>query len=278
MSEQLPSYEQGQVLDDIRRALGRSKSVRPQPLEPFVEPTLPIDLPIGIEELVSRFTTELTAVGGHIYRVKSDKLPLVEGIAPTATGTAAIAIRAEVSPTKGNEKLTFVQRIAARIADICYSSAATEVAISGSSLIVELGLADQLRARGLSVFVPGNAGPSEHDELVARLAGWGAGITGVDYAIAETGTIVLSNDEGNALLVSLLPPVHVALVSSGQIMASLSEAISELSERISSDHPCRSATLITGPSRTSDVELTLSIGVHGPKELHVILFDESDKL
>ena len=82
-------------------------------------------------------------------------------------------------------------------------------------------------------------------------------------------------DEANALLVSLLPPVHIAVVRSSQIAASLDEVISTLSrERIGHANPSRSVTLITGPSRTSDVELVLSIGVHGPKELHVIIVDD----
>ena len=99
-------------------------------------------------------------------------------------------------------------------------------------------------------------------------------MTAAEYAIAETGTIVLSSDEPNALLVSLLPPVHIALVRSSRIAATLDEVISKIGqERIGRLDPSRSVTLITGPSRTSDVELVLSIGVHGPKEMHAIILD-----
>jgi L-lactate dehydrogenase complex protein LldG len=75
-------------------------------------------------------------------------------------------------------------------------------------------------------------------------------------------------------LVSLLPPVHIAVLRSSQIVASLDEAITNLSSRRTNQADAwRSATFITGPSRTGDVELTLSIGVHGPKELHVIILE-----
>ena len=245
MNDGLGNWDQEQALADVRHALGRSTTLRPAPLEPFLEEIGKAD----IEEVITCFATELTAVGGHVYRVQSDELK-------------------------------FVGQIAARIADICHSSGVADVALSGSGLVVEMELAEQLTARGLSVFVAvAAASTSDHDAIVTRLAGCGAGVTAVDYAIAETGTIVISSDESNGLLVSLLPPIHIALVSSRQISAGLNDVLGKLQrERINCANPCRSATLITGPSRTSDVELTLSIGVHGPKELHVILFDESDKL
>ena len=100
-------------------------------------------------------------------------------------------------------------------------------------------------------------------------------MTAADYAIAETGTVALGSDEEGALLVSLLPVIHVAVLRASQIVCSLGAAIGKLkAERMTRAEPCRSATFITGPSRTSDVELVLSIGVHGPKELHLIILGE----
>jgi len=128
-----------------------------------------------------------------------------------------------------------------------------------------------LAAHGLTTF---ESQKTDHETLISRLANCAAGVTAADYVIAETGTIVLSSDEPNALLVSLLPPVHIALVRTEQVIASIDETIIRLSkDRMERINPSRSVTMITGPSRTSDVELVLSIGVHGPKELHVIIFD-----
>ena len=234
MSKSLRSSNQGQVLDDIRHALGRNKTVAPPPLDAFSE-----DGVAANTEIVARFALELGAIGGHVYRIPADNFE-------------------------------FIEQVATLIAKICSSSTA-EVALSRGAIIGEMKLADHLSARGLSLFVTDPPGPAEHDRLVARLAVCGAGITGVGHAIAETGTLVLINNESNALLTSLLPPVHIALLRSAQISASLGEAIGKLN--IARGEVYRSATLITGPSRTSDVELTLSIGVHGPKELHVIVLD-----
>jgi L-lactate dehydrogenase complex protein LldG len=237
--------DQGEVLASIRRALGHAVTVQPQPLEPFVEPLEPADT----ESLVTRFSIELSNVAGNVYRLVSDKLQ-------------------------------FVEELTAGIADICQAAGVTKVAFSGSSLLTDLDLPNQLTLRGLSVLLTGGSGAARqgtlaHAELVAQLAECGAGVTAVDYAIAETGTIVLSSDESNALLVSLLPTIHIALLRPSQISASLTEVISKLNrERVGHGQSCRSASFITGPSRTSDVELTLSIGVHGPKELHVIIVAE----
>jgi L-lactate dehydrogenase complex protein LldG len=240
LTEDLGSLDQAQVLADIRGALGRTVTAPPAPLEPFVE-SCPAE---DTEALITRFSNELTAVGGNVYRLTSDSFQ-------------------------------YVEELAAGIAEICHSGGGSKVALSGSSSLAEIKLTEQLIARGLSAFTIAEAGPSAHEELVAQLAGCDAGVTAVDYAIAETGTIVLSSDEGGALLVSLLPTIHVALLRASQISASLAEVISKLNvERVGQDKSCRSASFITGPSRTSDVELTLSIGVHGPKELHVIVVGE----
>ena len=235
MSETLRNLDPSSVLDHVRRALGRSATLAPEPLEPFIEPTIKADVP----ELITRFTEEATAVRAQVHLV-GDKLQFVE-----------------------------------RITEICAPDKGHEIALSSAELFAEIDLRSMLLARGFSTSPELDA--LDHDSLIARLANCGAGVTAVDYAIAETGTIVLSSDEPNALLMSLLPPVHIALLRSSQIMASLDGLISELSrERINRGNPLgpsRSITLITGPSRTSDVELVLSIGVHGPKELHVIILD-----
>jgi len=98
------------------------------------------------------------------------------------------------------------------------------------------------------------------------------GITSAQAAIAETGTLVLEQARERNRLVSLLPPVHIAIVNAGDICATMSEAIT----RARNESATSSAiTFITGPSRTADIELTLTIGVHGPKELYVIVEQSS---
>jgi L-lactate dehydrogenase complex protein LldG len=165
--------------------------------------------------------------------------------------------------------------LAGAVARVCSDAGAKEVALSGAEIFAEMNFSARLAAHGLSSFRADDFGAEGHDELIARLEACGAGLTAVDYAIAETGTVALASDEEGALLVSLLPAIHVAVLRRSQIVGSLGAAIGKLkAERMARDEPSRSATFITGPSRTSDVELVLSIGVHGPKELHLIILGE----
>lgn len=109
----------------------------------------------------------------------------------------------------------------------------------------------------------------------AALFACDAGITSAQGAIAETGTLVLESSAERHRLASLVPPVHIVLLDARRIRATLADIIHDLSigdaERMS-----RCVTFITGPSRTSDIELTLAIGVHGPGELHVVVLEHCD--
>lgn len=97
-----------------------------------------------------------------------------------------------------------------------------------------------------------------------------AGITGSLAGIADTGTLVIPAGKGQPLTTSLLPEIHIAILPTSKIISSLPEALQLAAVRRSS-----STVLVTGPSRTADIEMTLTIGVHGPKELHVFLVDDS---
>ena len=94
------------------------------------------------------------------------------------------------------------------------------------------------------------------------------GITTAQAAIAETGTLVLDSDRERHRLVSLLPPVHIAVVDAASIFQTLGEALAFIHQN---GDISPAVTFITGPSRTADIELTLTIGVHGPQQLYVIV-------
>ncbi len=100
-----------------------------------------------------------------------------------------------------------------------------------------------------------------------------AGITLASFGLADTGTLVACAAPGDHRLDSLLPPVHIALLPAARIVPGLAELLARL--RADGAFDSHSAiTFITGPSRTADIELTLTIGVHGPKKLFVIVVDE----
>lgn len=94
------------------------------------------------------------------------------------------------------------------------------------------------------------------------------GISGAELAVAETGSLLISHD-GISELVAALPPVHIALVYSDQIIETLDEAFAFCQREL--EHALKDFVFVTGPSRTADIELTPVIGVHGPQELIVIL-------
>jgi len=91
-----------------------------------------------------------------------------------------------------------------------------------------------------------------------------AGITGINAAVAETGTIVLTSGGGHPSSTSLLPDIHIAVLREDDIYKNLPQVF-----KLQEIQDASSCVLISGPSRTADIEMTLTIGVHGPEELHV---------
>jgi L-lactate dehydrogenase complex protein LldF len=111
---------------------------------------------------------------------------------------------------------------------------------------------------------------NEISTLVGTTPDIRVGVTGVLCGIAETGSLLLVADDGQTLKASLLTEVHVALLRTSRLVLTLAEALQRPEVRTTS-----AGVIITGPSRTADIEMTLTIGVHGPGELHVFLIDDS---
>ena len=106
------------------------------------------------------------------------------------------------------------------------------------------------------------------------------GISGANVAIAETGGIVIVSNEGNDRLVTTLPPIHVAIVGCEKLVETLDDAnaiLKVLARSGTGQKQTAYVSFITGPSRTTDIEKTLTLGVHGPKELHIIFVDAGRK-
>ena len=187
----------------------------------------------GGSNLVQRFADELRAAGGQCHVVADDEHGAVAAV--------QIAVRA----------------------------GAKKVILSGE-LASQLQLRPALRARGIETALE-----KDISAIAAKDTCFAAdlGITDVDWLIAETGSIVLSARTGQARSPSLLPPVHIALAQKGQIVPDLFDVFDKHGA------PGRPAglpsclTIITGPSKTGDIELKLVTGVHGPGEVHVVLID-----
>jgi L-lactate dehydrogenase complex protein LldG len=145
-----------------------------------------------------------------------------------------------------------------RIAAILDATAAKKVLLGAG--IESLGLEPWLRETGREVTRLG-CGPVERDALFAA----DVGITGVAGLLAETGSLIVRATSIEPRSGSLLPPVHIAIGRRDQIVADVFDVFENAGSLPSN------LVLITGPSKTGDIELKLVTGVHGPGEVHVIV-------
>lgn len=97
-----------------------------------------------------------------------------------------------------------------------------------------------------------------------------AGITTCEYLVARTGSVIVSAATSNGRKMHAYSPVHVVIAREEQLVAQLEDALILLQEKYKSDLPS-AITVITGPSRTADIEKTLVMGAHGPKELIIFV-------
>lgn len=101
-------------------------------------------------------------------------------------------------------------------------------------------------------------------------AGADIGLTGADAVLAETGSLALSSGSKKMRSASLLPPVHIVLVSTTKLKEDIFAWISEIEKPLPAN-----LILVSGPSKTADIEQTLTVGVHGPKRVIVIMYSEN---
>jgi L-lactate utilization protein LutC len=130
---------------------------------------------------------------------------------------------------------------------------------SNAPLLAECGITSLPNVR---------SGFYESASLRQACASADCGITSADYALADTGTLVMLASPQEARLISLLPPVHIAVVARARVLTSLDELLTLLPRPA---EQTSSMVLITGPSRTADIEQILVRGVHGPGQITVVL-------
>jgi L-lactate utilization protein LutC len=158
------------------------------------------------------------------------------------------------------------------VAAICAEGGATRVLRSDQDIFDAIPVDAALEARGVT---PGIAavGQAGTDIPALKQAAFDSevGITGVDYAIAETGTVVLHPRKGLSRLVSLAPGRHIAILNRGDVLPSLDELFT-LERAAYQDGTLEgSMNLISGPSRTGDIAATIVDGIHGPFEVHLVI-------
>lgn len=234
-----------EFLGRVQKALGRGPG---NPLEPrhpdqLFAPLTGVMPPIA--DVIGKFEEELQNVGGNTHR------------AATATELDGI------------------------LQKILLDCQAKGVVYSRSPIIQAAGLPAKLAAwRVRAAFWP--AAGDEVNEESAKLFRDKAfvaevGITGVEFVLAESGSLIVTSRMEGAQLGSLAPPTHIALYRRSQALASLEEVLERLPVPLDPNAPLpgRSVVFITGPSRTADIEQILIRGVHGPKAVHAILVEDS---
>ena len=99
-----------------------------------------------------------------------------------------------------------------------------------------------------------------------------ASVTGCEFLVARTGTIVMSAAQQSGRTVSVYAPVHICIAYTNQLVYDIKDALQTLKEKYTGNMPSL-ITFASGPSRTADIEKTLVTGVHGPKEVYCFLVD-----
>jgi L-lactate dehydrogenase complex protein LldG len=186
---------------------------------------------------------------------------LLDAVAESAA-TAGWKVRRVASP----------EDAAGVIAEICADAGATKILRSDQDVFNAVPVDAALKAKGVT---PGIAtvGQAGADVPALKQAAFDSdvGITGVDYAIAETGTVVLHPRQGLSRLVSLAPGRHIAILNRGDVLPSLDELFTLERADYNEGAIAGSMNLISGPSRTGDIAATIVDGIHGPFEVHLVI-------
>jgi len=216
--------------DEILDTLRQTRDIE-APARPDLPPAR--ELSLSKEELIQKFTTLLEAEAGVVHRVDSRE--------------AALSKLTEVLKTKG------ITRIMASSDPFL---AGMDLPGWGRNQSIEIMTTDFFETR-----------TDYKDAAFNRVQ---AGLTGADYLVAETGTIVLAHDAGQARLISLAPMTHIVLAPSDRLVPIHERVVGEIFSK--AQIPSQ-VCFITGPSMTGDIEGQLCKGMHGPQKVIVILID-----
>ena len=236
-----------EFLDHVRRSLGRSEALVPGvPHQPLTE---------TLADLEARAASTRR-------RLEAECGPLVDLFAETALKRSWNLFRT----TSPEDAIGYV-------AELGKSQGLTQVVRSEQPVFHELSLDRALEDLGVGSVTVSHDEDNSRQHLRNQIVRSGMGITGADYAVAETGSVVVLPRKGLSRLVSLVPPVHVAIVRAEDVVESLDDVFLFRRLEFYRNGGALGSYLnfITGPSRTADIEMKLVVGVHGPKEVHLVL-------
>jgi len=190
-------------------------------------------------------------------------MPPTARVAPRAPGEpeAEIAqLLAEIGKLNGvTRRLANRDELRTALAELVKTEDVKKATLWTTPDLADWGVAESLEALGVEIVL---AQADKHLVAACEL-----GVTGVDAALPETGTLQLLSSPERPRVVSLLPRVHLAIFTPAVLRGDLHQAFAAAKD-------AGYSVFVTGPSRTSDIELTLTLGVHGPKSLYAWLINE----
>lgn len=239
----------------------------------------------SLPELIRRFSERATAAGASVYPPDC----AVGAIATILTILQRHQVRSVVkSKSMATDEIGLndaLQAAGIEVVETDLGEFLVQAAGESPSHIIAPAM-HMTRERAAEVIsrATGEQLPADPERLVAavrrhlreKFVQAGAGITGANALVAETGSVMLVSNEGNARLTSSLPPVHIVVAGIDKATDTLTDATAmlELLPRSASGQLASSyVSFITGPSRSADIEMTLTLGVHGPREVHIVLLD-----
>jgi L-lactate dehydrogenase complex protein LldG len=153
-----------------------------------------------------------------------------------------------------------VEELLPKLITFLRASNCKRIALPVSKLLDSLDLLRHLREAGFDA--------KRWDQMTLdELYDYDCGVTDVTYAVAETGSLVIRSSPNHGRALSLVPPIHVAILEPKNFVGDLVD----LFDRLLKEGDATSITLITGPSKTSDIEMTLVVGVHGPCKVQLFI-------
>lgn len=141
---------------------------------------------------------------------------------------------------------------------------AKKVVVVDSALQAAANINEELKTSGISVF-------NEATDIAEHAESADIGISTVEFAIGESGSLCMDGYSFESRLVTMLPPIHIAFLNSNAVVPGITEAFETIAQVYENGY----VSFITGPSRTADIERVLTIGVHGPSRLVIIAVDEA---
>jgi L-lactate utilization protein LutC len=214
-----------------------------------------------------------SAQAGRAYRVELRELPQDVGYVG-ASGDLCSTMAAEVNAVGGTAHLVGDWEAARGMLAALLAEHQVRSALCWRHPVLDrLGLPSLLRDHEVAAYDYNQLASQPPEEQRRIMLSADLGISSADWAIAETGALVVCSRPGQERVATLLPPVHVAVIARNQIVPDLFDAFAKLPGTETGSLPSN-VTFITGPSKTGDIELQLTTGVHGPGQWHVIVVPE----